>query len=67
MKLRAWLDSKGITAEQFAPQVDSSVHAVNAWCRGARRPSRTKMPLVVRATDGEVTPNDFFDFGSEAA
>lgn len=64
MKLRAWLNSQGITAEQFALTVDASVHAVNAWCQGSRRPSKSKMPLVIKATGGAVQPNDFFGVGA---
>lgn len=61
MKLRAWLDQHDMTAEQFADCIRVSVHAVNAWCQGARRPSKSKMPMVIRATSGAVQPNDFFD------
>lgn len=67
MKLRAWLSREGLTAEQFGLQVDASVHAVNAWCQGTRRPSKSKMPLIIRVTGGAVQPNDFFGIGTDEA
>jgi DNA-binding transcriptional regulator YiaG len=67
MKLRAWLDRENVTAEAFGQRVDSSAHTVHAWCQGTRRPSKSKMPLIVRETRGAVTPNDFFDIGTGEA
>lgn len=59
MHLRTYLASKGLTDAAFAAAVNASTGAVRKWKAGERTPRPEQMVEIVKATNGEVTPNDF--------
>ena len=61
MKLRAWLDGREISNGDFGSRIGRTAEAVRRYAAGERVPDRDTMPLIVRETEGEVQPNDFFD------
>ena len=61
MTLKDWLAREGAPKRpQFAAQIGRTAEAVRRYEEGERIPDRETMPLIVDATAGEVTPNDFF-------
>lgn len=60
MTLRDWLDRENIRTPQFAAHIGRTSEAVRRYVSGDRIPDKETMPLIVDATKGEVTPNDFF-------
>lgn len=67
MKLREWLDENGVTNPAFGERIGRSAEAVRRYAIGDRIPDKETMPLIVVATGGGVTPNDFFDLTQAAA
>lgn len=65
MTLKDWLAEAGQTHSALAEQIGRSSEAVRRYANGDRIPDRDTMPLIVEATAGRVTANDFF--GIEAA
>ena len=62
MKLNTFLTTNGISTERFAKEVGASHRVtVHRWSNGERLPSRKFMPLIVKATGGEVQPEDFYE------
>ncbi len=61
MKLKDWLETKGVNNPEFAKRIDRTAEAVRRYAEGLRIPDRDTMPLIVRETGGDVQPNDFFD------
>ena len=59
MTLKEYLKSNGGTAA-FAKQIGVTGEAVRLWANGIRIPRVEQMRLVVKATKGNVTPNDFY-------
>lgn len=66
MKLKDYLALANLTEAAFAEQIGVSQAAVNRYCRGLRQPRRGHMQAIERATNGAVSPADFFD-SAEAA
>lgn len=60
MTLKDWLAAKRMSAARFAGIIERSPEAVRRYVTGERIPDRDTMPLIVTATRGKVTPNDFF-------
>lgn len=58
--LKAFLDTSDISAKRFSEIVGSSEQAVYMWLRGERIPHDHFMNKITQATNGEVTPNDFY-------
>lgn len=61
MQLADYLREKSLTLTAFAGKIEVSVETVRRYSEGARIPSRYIMPRIVKATDGQVRPNDFFE------
>ncbi|MGB1918589.1 MAG: helix-turn-helix transcriptional regulator [Candidatus Puniceispirillales bacterium] len=61
MKLSNWLKKSNITVKQFAHDVDVSPSLVSRYAAGKYIPTRKTMMKIVEVTNGNVTPNDFFD------
>lgn len=59
MTLSEFLSERGLTDERFAQSVGVSRTTVLRW-RNGLIPERETMSRIVEATDGEVTPNDFY-------
>lgn len=60
MQLQTYLELKGISEKQFAEAVGGSEGGVKKWVRRERIPRPDAMRKIVKATDGAVTPDDFF-------
>ncbi len=62
MKLGEWLSAKRMTRSAFAARIGLSPGAVTQICNQANAwVSRETAELIVKATGGEVTPNDFLN------
>jgi len=60
MKLDAYLEQACLTQEKFAEMIGCEQPTVTRFIKG-RIPSPELMRRIVEKTDGQVTPNDFFD------
>lgn len=60
MTLRDWLDANSKSNAQLAEKIGRTAEAVRRYAAGDRIPDRETMPLIVDATGGQVTANDFF-------
>lgn len=61
MKLDAWLASSPLKDHEFAGKIGVSRVTLFRLKTGRRPPKRDVMAKISVATDGAVTPNDFFD------
>jgi transcriptional regulator with XRE-family HTH domain len=60
MDLRDYLQSNGMTALAFSRRIDTSHVAVGRWLNKQRIPNAVMMRRIIQATNGAVTPNDFY-------
>lgn len=60
MTLKDYLAREGNTATRLATACDVSVSTITRAADGTTIPSRELMGKIHEATDGAVTPNDFF-------
>jgi hypothetical protein len=60
MKLSAFLESRKINPAAFAAGTGLARQAVHRYIAGERIPDKSAMAKIVAATEGEVTPNDFY-------
>lgn len=67
MKLSAYLESHGITASAFAETIGRDKSTVTRLSNGDRKPDPATMQAILEATDGAVTPNDFFGISAPVA
>ena len=63
MKLKDWIESTGISPQQFADEVGTSAASISRYCAEKHIPRPGLMQRIVKATNGAVTPFDFY--GSE--
>jgi len=66
MRLTEYLKANKITQQNFLQCAidvggEFSIHAVSKWCQGQRIPRQDEMYIIYRLTDGQVTPNDFYN------
>jgi transcriptional regulator with XRE-family HTH domain len=61
MKLEAWIESTGRTSASFARDLGVEASTIHRIVRRERKPSHALMEKIAQATEGAVTPNDFFD------
>jgi transcriptional regulator with XRE-family HTH domain len=61
MNLKTYLDTEGITASEFATRIGVAVSTITRSARGEAIPSVETMRLIIDATNGRVTPNDFYE------
>lgn len=66
MKLAAYLDEYKETYGSFGQKVGLSAFGVGKLARGERLPRPSTMRRIIEATQGAVTPNDFFDQATPA-
>jgi len=64
MKLKKWFKrqkdlGKPVSKAEFARSCGVSAPTVFNWLKGGI-PDKDTMPLIKKATEGEVTPNDFY-------
>jgi transcriptional regulator with XRE-family HTH domain len=60
MTLKDYLAQPGNTATKLAEEAEVSVSTITRAAEGATMPSRELMGKIFKATDGAVTPNDFY-------
>jgi DNA-binding transcriptional regulator YdaS (Cro superfamily) len=60
MTLSEYLTTKNLSPGEFAKRLKCAEPTVNRYITGARIPEKQMMVRIVRATDGDVTPNDFY-------
>ena len=66
MKLSSYMTLKGLRDGDLAAALgECSIGAIRKWRSGERIPRPEMMARIRRATDGQVTPDDFI-FGDEA-
>lgn len=65
MKLRKYIKSNNLTLESFSVKSSFSYTALLKWVYGSRIPSKKYMQIIYKKTNGEVTPNDFYDLNEE--
>ena len=61
MKLDHWLRLNGISTTKFGEMIDVSQPSVHRYARGGRVPIPKIMRRIMRATNGQVTPNDWYE------
>ena len=66
MKLSVWMKTNGMTHAEFTNAAkysghEISVFAVNKWTTGARIPRRKEMQFIYELTNGQVSPDDFYN------
>lgn len=65
-RLAAWLKKNGRTRSAFAREIGVSAPYMTQLCAAppVYWPSREVAERILKATDGEITPNDFMREGS---
>ena len=64
MHLRKYLKEHSISAADFARAVGVAREHVYQWTRGDKLPQPERMTRIYEATNGLVTPNDFYPLPS---
>jgi transcriptional regulator with XRE-family HTH domain len=59
MQLAAYLKANGISDEDFGQRIGVTRQAVHRYKTFGRFPEKEILTLIVEATSGAVTPNDF--------
>lgn len=68
MTLLDWLRENSVTLTEFAHQAQiSRVQYVWKYVKGTAIPSAPNMMKIFKATNGSVTPNDFYGLGTDNA
>jgi len=67
MRLNAWLKQNSLTQQMFLEisrghGAEFTMSALNKWCSGSRIPRSQEMAIIYKVTDGQVQPNDFYNF-----
>lgn len=60
MRLKEYLKVNDLTYADFASRLGVTEGAVRYWASGERLPNRAAMAKIVKATNGDVMPNDFY-------
>lgn len=66
MTLAEWLEAEKVSNTEFAARITRTAEAVRRYANGERIPDKGTMPLIVEATGGKVTANDFFGIAAPA-
>lgn len=66
MHLHDYLRSKGLTNKQFAKMSDLHEMSISRYVAGKSIPSLKSMTLILKATRGAVTANDFYGISSKS-
>lgn len=60
MRLSDWLKDNNVSNAEFGRRIERTAEAIRRYAAGDRIPDRDTMPLIVEATGGKVTANDFY-------
>lgn len=58
--MNEFLALNAVKQKDFATRIDERATAINKYCLGQRIPRPDVMRKIFAATNGAVTPNDFF-------
>lgn len=61
MTLKEYIKEKKLTGLAFANLVGAEASLVSKWKRGVVNPTQHYYKKIYEVTDGQVTPNDFFE------
>ena len=61
MKLREYIKNNNFTIESFSDLCNVSYTTFIKWVYDKRIPSKNYMKIIYKKTNGEVTPNDFYN------
>jgi transcriptional regulator with XRE-family HTH domain len=61
MLLVEFLKKEKMTQCQFSKKLGVTRVAITHYCTGKRKPFTKTMEKIIKATNGEVTPNDFYN------
>ena len=67
MTLSEYLETNSLTLEAFGELIGRDKSTVSLLRRGKTKPDRETVDRIHRATDGQVTANDFFHAQEPAA
>lgn len=62
MKLEIYLARESLSVADFAEKIGVKRQTVYSYINRQKVPSPETMKLIGEKTDGEVMPNDFYDF-----
>ena len=65
MRLQEFLDSKKKKIADMARDLGVAHCVVRVWVTGERIPTPDNMQKIFAYTNGEVTPNDFYDINEK--
>ncbi len=65
MLLKEFLQKEKIKKKSFSKTIKTSAMAVSYYCFGKRMPTAEVMERIFEATNGRVTPNDFYNLKTE--
>lgn len=61
MKLVQYLAETAVTQKEFADKIGEKLSCINKYCLESRIPRPATMLKIFNATNGAVTPNDFYN------
>ena len=67
MKLSAYLSSNELSDAEFAAAIGVERQAVHRYRSGLRVPTKAVLTKIFEVTGGQVSANDFFDFGDASS
>lgn len=67
MKLEKYLAQNAIKQSNFALIIGTKQSVISKYCAGQQIPRPDVMTAIYNATNGQVTPNDFYDIGDSDA
>lgn len=65
MTLADWLKRENLSPTDFGKRIGKAQATISRYATGKRIPEPEIMALIVEATGGDVTPNDFYGLGRE--
>lgn len=68
MQLSNYLSLHSLSFSEFGRRIGTQhARTVERYAKGQQVPNREMMARIVEVTNGDVTPNDFFGLGEDAA
>lgn len=61
MKLKRWLIQAETSRAEFADKIGTTLRSIDRYIKGERKPTDKIYCKIHAATNGQVTPNDFYD------
>lgn len=64
MTLSAWLTKNELSPTEFARRLRKPQGTIARYVSGDRIPAPSMMKLIMQATNGQVRPDDFYEFAA---